>query len=217
MAVRESPGDRGRRRGDRLVRELLDEFREARLAAGLTQAAIGRSVGLSKARISVIERGEHDDVPFVVVSQLLSCVGLELSARAYPVGGGLRDRGQIRLLHRLRTFVPARVPWRTEVPIGGRGDLRAWDAVIGLPNCPIGVDAETRLRDFQAVDRRVMQKARDSGVRRVVLLVGDTRGNRAALRELGLGARSNFPVPGGAALAAIRCGQDPGGNAIVVL
>jgi len=28
----------------------------------------------------------------------------------------------------------------------------------------IGIDAETRLRDFQAVDRRLMLKARDSGI-----------------------------------------------------
>jgi len=33
---------------------------------------------------------------------------------------------------------------------------------VGLVS--IGIDAETRLRDFQAVDRRLMLKARDSGI-----------------------------------------------------
>jgi hypothetical protein len=153
----------------------------------------------------------------VVVAQLLSCVGLDLSARTYPVGGGLRDRGQTRLLERLRAIVPPRATWRTEVAVGDRGDLRAWDAVIGLPGHSIGVDAETRLRDFQAVVRRVMLKQRDSRIDRVLLLVADTRGNRAALREVSSASRANFPVAGGSAMAAIRRGEDPGGNAIVVL
>jgi transcriptional regulator with XRE-family HTH domain len=217
VAVRESPGDRGRRRGERLLRELLYEVREARLGAGLTQAALGRSIGISKARVSAIERGAYPDVPFVVIAQLLSTVGLELSARAYPTGGGLRDQGQIRLIGRLRSLVPQEVGWRTEVPVAGALDLRAWDVVIRLPRCSVGVDAETRLRDIQAVDRRVMLKRRDSDVTRVVLLVADTRGNRAALREAGAAATSNFPIPGSRALAAIRRGDDPGGDAIVLL
>jgi transcriptional regulator with XRE-family HTH domain len=210
-------GERGRRRGERLLRELIDEAREARVSSGVTQATIGRSIGVSKARVSVIERGAYPGIPFVVVAQLLSSVGLELSARAYPVGGGLRDQGQIRPLGRLRSSVPPQAGWRTEVPLTRAGDLRAWDAVIRLPRCSIGVDAETRLRDIQAVDRRVMLKWRDSDVTRVIVLVADTRGNRAALRDAGEAATSNFPIPGSRALAAIRRGEDPGGNAIVVL
>jgi transcriptional regulator with XRE-family HTH domain len=217
VAVRESPGERGRRRGERQLRGLLDEFRDARLGAGLTQSAVGRSTGLSKARISVIERGRYDDVPFVVLAQLLSCVGLELSARAYPVGGGLRDRGQVRLLDRFRAALPLSASWRTEVAVGDRGDLRAWDAVIGLAGFRIGVDAETRLRDFQAVDRRVMLKQRDSDVRRVILVVADTRGNREALREIGPTSLGNYPIARGAAIRALRLGVDPGGNAIVTI
>lgn len=217
MAGRDSPGQRGRRRGERLLHDLLDEFREARLTAGVTQATVGRSIGLSKARISAIERGAHPDVPFVVVAQLLSTVGLDLSARAYPVGGGLRDQGQLNVLNRLRRVVPSFATWRTEVPIAGQGDLRAWDAVIGFAGIRIGVDAESRLRDMQAIDRRLVLKQRDSGVDRVVLLLPDTRSNREVMRALTAAALGNFPVRGSDAVGSIRRGADPGGNAIVML
>ena len=217
MATREGPGERGRRRGDRLLRILLDEAREARIAGGLTQEEVGNAIGVSKGRYSITERGLYPDVPFVVVAQILSVVGLELSARAFPVEGGLRDSGQGRLLGRLQARSASVVEWRSEVPVGRAGDLRAWDAVLRFPQCTIGVDAETRLRDFQAVDRRMMLKLRDSGLRRAVMLVADTRHNREVLRALGDALRANYPIRSGEALAALGEGRDPGGNAIIVL
>ena len=129
----------------------------------------------------------------------------------------MRDQGQIRLIGRFRETLPAAAGWRTEVPVGGAGDLRAWDVVVRVGSCAIGVDAETRLRDIQAIDRRVMLKFRDSALNRVVLLVADTRWNRAVLREARPASLANFPVAGPSALAAIRRGEDPGGNAVIVL
>jgi hypothetical protein len=178
---------------------------------------VGRTIGLSKARVSAIERGDHPDVPFVVVAQLLAAVGLQLAARAYPVEGGLRDEGQLRLIARLRPCVNAVVRWRTEVAIGGAGDLRAWDVELTAGACRIGVDAEVRLRDVQAVDRKIMLKARDSNVDRVLLLVADTRWNRDVLRALPTAARGNFPTSARTALRHLARGEDPGGNAIIVL
>jgi len=196
---------------------LVDEAREARLAGGLTQNEVSRAIGLSQPRYSMIERGLYPDTPFVVVAQMLAAVGLQLAARAYPVEGGLRDEGQSRLIGRLHVRIPPGIAWRTEVPIGGAGDLRAWDVLIGVAGCRIGVDAETRLRDFQAVDRRIALKKRDSGVARAILLVADTRHNRDALRSLGEAARANYPVSPRTALTALAVGRDPGGDAILVL
>lgn len=97
------------------------------------------------------------------------------------------------------------------------GDLRAWDAALNNTECEIGVDAETRLRDFQVVDRRIMLKLRDSGYRRAILLLSPTRANRDALREHRQLLSANYPVTGRVALAALRAGRDPGGNAIIVV
>jgi hypothetical protein len=59
----------------------------------------------------------------------------------------------------------------------------------------IGIEAESSLRDIQALDRRVMLKLRDSGLDRVVILVAATRTNRTILREVGGSVRSNYPIP----------------------
>lgn len=148
---------------------------------------------------------------------MLGAVGLELSARAYPVGGGIHDAAQVGLLERLRVRISPRFRWRTEVAMPIEGDLRAWDAGIVAPDLKIGVDAETRLRDVQAVDRRVMLKLRDSGFDRAIVLVSATRSNRVTLREFGVSLRANYPIASVTALRALAAGDDPGGNSVIVL
>jgi hypothetical protein len=116
-----------------------------------------------------------------------------------------------------RQLVTPTWAWATEVPMPIPGDLRAWDAVLTRPVCRIGVDAESRIHDAQALDRRVMLKLRDSGVDRAIIVVPATRTNRGMLREFGSALRSNFPIGTSTALRALRQGSDPGGNAIVVV
>lgn len=217
MSTKDRSTDRGQRRGDRLLDELLREIREARIGRNLSQAAVGRAVGLSDSQVSLIERGGHRDVPFVLVARLLGVVGLELSARAYPAGGGLRDAAQLALLERLRSRVSRSLRWQSETPIPIEGDLRAWDAALVGPRLTLGIDAETRIRDIQAVDRRVMLKLRDSRFDRAVLLVSSTKSNRAALHHAGDGLRANYPIATRAALECLGSGLDPGGNCLIVL
>jgi hypothetical protein len=217
MSTKDRARDRGQRRGDRLLDELLRDIRDARIGRNLSQGTVGRAVGLSDSQVSLIERCGHRDVPFVLVARLLGVVGLELSARAYPAGGGLRDTAQLALLERLRARVSRSLAWRSEVPIPIEGDLRAWDAALVGSRLTIGIDAETRIRDIQAVDRRVMLKLRDSGFDRAVLLVASTRSNRAALHDAGLGFGTNYPIETRAALQALAAGEDPGGNCLIVL
>lgn len=217
MATREHPAERGRRRGAQLLRNLLDEYREARLARGLSQQAVARAIGRTDSQVSRLERGEQESASLVVMAQLLSVVGLELGARAYPVGGGLRDAGQLRLIRRFRRQVSTDFGLRTEVTMPISGDLRAWDVGLFQPGLRVGVDAETRLRDAQEVDRRVMLKLRDSGFDRAIVLVASTRTNWRVLAEFRQALLPNFPIPSGIALRALAGGRDPGGNAIIVL
>lgn len=217
MTTRERASHRGRRRGLRLVDVLGREIRDARFARNLSQQSLGAAVGLSDSRVSLIERGLYADVPLVIVAELLAAVGLDLSARAYPAGGGLRDAGQIALLERFRTRVSGTFRWRTEVPMPIEGDLRAWDAALLQPGVRIGVDAETRLRDVQAVDRRIMLKLRDSGFDRAILLVAATRSNRLAVSDAAPIVLPNYPVPARSALRALAAGEDPGGNCLIML
>jgi hypothetical protein len=147
-------------------------------------------------------------------------VGLELALRAFPAGDPIRDRAQLALLERLRVRVHPTFRWRTEVPLGIEGDLRAWDAEIGCVKPPpwrARVEAETAIPDGQALARRLNLKAHDDPTGHVILLVSDTRANRAALRGIREGMRDQLPLDSRAILAALRDGRDPGQNGIVVL
>ena len=199
------------------MRDLLREARDARVARNLSQRAVGQAVGLSHSRISIIERGGFAELPFVTVAQLLAAVGLELSARAYPGGCVIRDAAQLKLLGRFRPRVSGEFTWQTEVGMPIQGDLRAWDVALSRGSIRIGIDAETRLRDIQAVDRRVMLKLRDSGFDRAIVLVAATRANRLALREVGSNLHGNYPVSARAALLALSAGVDPGGKSLIML
>jgi transcriptional regulator with XRE-family HTH domain len=217
MPPKERAFDRGSRRGRGLVLELVGELRIARIGHGLSQETVGDAVGLSGSEVGRIERGQVASVSLLNLARLLSVVGLDLSARAYPTGTSLRDKAQVALLHRLHAQLPANLGWRTEVPVGPPGDLRAWDAVVMNGPDRIGLEAETRLVDLQAVERRIALKCRDSSITHAVLIIADTRTNRAAIRTFGTAIRGSFPIEGQEALGDLRAGRIPPGNALILL
>jgi hypothetical protein len=145
-----------------------------------------------------------------------AALGLDLHIGLFPSGSPVRDAAHLALIERLRQRVSKGLRWRTEVPMPLPGDLRSADVVIDGPSVDEMVEAETRLDDVQALERRVRLKQRDLAIRRVILLVADTRHNRAVLAahpELAV----RFPISTRACLAALRDGRDPGGDAIVLL
>ncbi len=218
MAPKERAVDRGSRIARLLLAQLGRETRDARLAAGLTQVQVALACGLAASYISRIERGTATGVSLHHLARILSVVGLDLTARAYPAGSPLRDAAHIALLGRLRSRIAPSLTWRTEVPLPNAGDLRAWDALITGPRVRVGVEAETRPRDLQALDRRLsLKQQRDGGVDHVLLLLADTRANRSFRREFGDALRVNHPVDGHVALAALAGGRDPGGSAVILL
>jgi hypothetical protein len=79
------------------------------------------------------------------------------------------------------------------------------------------VEAETRPRDVQALDRKLAMKLRDGGADWLILLLADTRHNRAVLRGAGASLAAKFPLNGRRVLELLGAGVDPGGNAIVIL
>lgn len=147
---------------------------------------------------------------------LCATLGLRLSVKAYPAGSAVRDAGQLRLMDRLRPQVSPGFRWRTEVGVGDDGDLRAWDVQLDGPGS-IGIDAETRLYDVQAVQRRCELKQRDSAVDRIALLVARTHHNSAVLREHRVALASSFPADTFETMAALRAGRLPKRNGIIVL
>lgn len=200
-----------------MVRNLGRELRQARVEHGLSQRFVGRAVGLSSAAVSRIERGQVRAVSIINLSRLLSVVGLDLSARAYPSGTPVRDQAQLNLLRRLRVQASEPLMWRAEVPVGVPGDLRAWDAVISRGPDRVAIEAETQLADLQAVQRRLALKSRDSGIATTILLLSASRTNRETVRAFEDAIRESFPVRGIEALRALRAGQLPVGSAVILL
>jgi len=217
MATKEPRIDRGRRLARHALATIGQEFREARLAAGLTQRQVGDVVGISHTELSRIERGLALWVPFETLVLIAAVLGLDLPLRAFPAGGPIRDRAQLELLSKFRALLPAGLTWRTEVPLRIERDLRAWDAVIGGRGWQVPVDAETRLRDVQALSRKAALKRRDDGAEIMILLVADTRHNRQVLRLAKPDLIAEFPVAGRAALAALSSRERPAGSAIIIL
>jgi len=183
---------------------------------GLSYTAVGGAVGLSGSQVGRVARGRSPELTVVQASRLLAAVGLELSIRSYPAGEPLRDAAHLALLARLRRRLHASLAWRTEVPLARNGDLRAWDAVIRAPRWSVGVEAETRPTDLQALERRLALKQRDGEMPTIVLLLADTRHNRAIVAGTP-DLADRYPVRGRAALAALEAGTHPGGSVLILL
>jgi transcriptional regulator with XRE-family HTH domain len=198
------------------MHDIAAELRETRLTAGLSQEHVGRVAGLSQSKISRTERAHRTSARVDELAQHCAALGLRLSLKVYPESEAVRDAGQLRLLRRFREELDGRFGWRSEVPVVGAGDSRAWDVVLDGPGT-IGIDAETRIRDIQAVQRRTELKWRDGGLDRLVLLVAATRYNRIVIREHRAVLASTFPADTAEIMAALRRGLLPPRNGLVLL
>jgi transcriptional regulator with XRE-family HTH domain len=216
MANRQRLVALGARRGERLCRELGEAVRDARLALGLTQREVGEVIRRSGSRISRIERALPPYPSLIEAARLTQVLGLDLSIRCFPTGAAIRDAAHVKLIARLVAASPA-VEWRLEEVMPTPQDLRAWDAVGSIGGVRIGVTAETRLRDVQALVRREKSKLRDAGLDRWLLLLLGSRANRAALREVREHLRAELPLDSREVLRALRRGRPPDANGIVIL
>lgn len=187
------------------------------MGAGLTCAQVAAACGISMSYEAKVERGEAGSVGIVLLARLAAVVGLDLAVRTFPAGSPMRDAAHLALLTRLRSSLHPGWSWRSEVPIPLPGDPRSWDAVIVCGDTRIGIEAETRIRDIQALDRRVRLKLRDSGFDHVLLALADTRSNRSVLRMFSDSLQASYPVSARIALAALADGRDPGGSAILLI
>jgi transcriptional regulator with XRE-family HTH domain len=197
-----------------------EEHRLTRIAAGLSLRACADASGVSHQQLL---RFEHGTLRRVIVEDMgawFAVLGLDLSMKTYPAGDPIRDRAQLALLERLRVRLHPTLRWRTEVPLPIESDLRAWDAEIrGRDPRPwrARVEAETRIADGQALERRLALKLRDDPDGHLILLVSDTRSNRLALRALGPGLRAMVPLDSRPILSALGDGREPPASGVVVI
>jgi hypothetical protein len=147
---------------------------------------------------------------------MASVLGCELSLGIHAIGAPIRDKAHVALLARFAARLSRLLRWRTEVSVPLPGDLRSADGMIDGVDFDAIVEAETRLDDIQAVERRLRAKQRDLGAKRAILLVADTRHNRAVIAQLP-DLSERFPIGTRAALHALSRGEDPGGDCLVIV
>ena len=81
-----------------------------------------------------------------------------------------------------------------------------------------GIEAETRIRDVQALQRRVALKLRDDPrVDCIVLVVNRTAHNRRVLREWRESMLTELPLDGAAILRELGGGMIPSSSGVLLL
>jgi transcriptional regulator with XRE-family HTH domain len=218
MTTRQRAGDIGAADARHLVAEAGREIVDARRAGGHSQRFVAARAGISPSQLGRLERSELRRPSLDVVCRAARGVGLAVSFRLFPSGPRVRDAAQLRLLDRFEALLGQPLQVRREVPLPVTGDQRAWDARVTDGMRAASVEAESRLHDIQATERRIALKARDdpgSGV--VILLVNRTAHNRRVLAEHRESLRARFPLDGAAIIDALRHGRLPAASGILML
>jgi transcriptional regulator with XRE-family HTH domain len=217
MPVRNEPALFGRRGAKRLVADFGRELLTARLAAGISQRAAAAAGGMSNSQFGRIERAEIRHLTFDQASRAAAAVGLRLVVRTYPDGDPARDAAHLALVERFRKRLPSAAEWRTEVPMPIAGDRRAWDGWARVGRRTAGCEAETRLTDAQALERRTALKQRDGNVDIVLLVIADTMANRRFLEQHREQLRGLLPLDSRQVFEAFRRGELPERSGIVIV
>jgi transcriptional regulator with XRE-family HTH domain len=217
MATRSSLLDDANRWWRRMELEIGDQLRTARHLLGLTQTQVANALGISQSDVSRRERGRAPRLTGQALARHAAAVGLKLSIKLWPVGGGVRDVAQARYVARFVSRVGAAWKVILEAPIPKTGDLRAVDILLLAGPARIAVEVITRLADLQAQLRAAQLKARDIGATRLVIVVAGTHANRDALRAVRATLVSSFELDARRVLNELAAGRDPGRDAIIVL
>ena len=216
MATHVRAIDEARRRWQRAQLDLGNELRTGRHIRNLTLRQLAASIGVSASEICRRELGQAR-FSGEQLAVHAAAIGLRLSVKLWPVGGGIRDAGQVRYIAAFVARVGRAWSITLEAPIPIAGDLRAVDVLLAAGSVRVAVEVVTRLADLQAQVRAAELKARDIGATRLVIVVAGTRANRTALAEARGGLAGAFDLDTRRVMADLAAGRDPGRDAIVVL
>lgn len=218
MATRQTRLERGRRRGRTVVARLISELVATRQVLNVSQRAMARELHRSQTALVRLEHlARIDRISFVDVAEVASLLGLELSAVLHQLGDPVRDRGHQALIARFRGLLAATIKVIAEAPLPNVGDRRTWDLLLRCVGQVVGVEAETRVRDIQALVRRMRERERDGGVDQIVLVLAESAVNRRLLPELLEALGPRFATPPRDLLKALRAGQPLPGSGVVIV
>jgi transcriptional regulator with XRE-family HTH domain len=219
VVTRETRLARGRRSGTQIQAGVLAQLRDARITEGISQAALAEQLGVTQASVSMLEAGKVADVSVIRIAEIASVLGLEPSLTLHRIGPPIRDRGHEALIARFRQrLAPS---WRVvrEAEFPSAGDPRSWDLLLRHPTerYLIGVEAETRIRDLQALVRRMRERGREGGVDQLVIVLSDSATNRRLVRDFRDALGAEFQTPAASILAALANVSRLPGSGVVLL
>lgn len=147
--------------GDRQLRRTCtrfgDEFREVRLRAGLSQAAVARAVGVARSVICRIEHGDRDVSPRIrarAAAVLGADFRLSIYAEAAPL---IHDAAHANLVEAVLALGHPRWRATVESPVPGPG-RRSTDIRFDYRLDAVLVEVESRVRSFEAIIRECADK-----------------------------------------------------------
>jgi transcriptional regulator with XRE-family HTH domain len=185
--------------------------------AGLSLAAVAAALGCSRQLVGSWEARRLIPDP-IQLARWGAVVGLDIPIRSFAGGSPLRDAGQLRLLERLDSIISPKLKRRTEVAVSrDPRDRRTTDLVAATSAGRFGFEAISRFTDGQAQVRAALLKQEASGVDSMILVLADTRHNRRAIDEAAPTLRPSFPLGSRAVLRALRAGQIPRGNGVILI
>jgi len=216
VTAKQRARDRGHRLGLRLLGTVGEELRGARITSGTSQSDVGRLARVSRSTEARYESGHYEGATILGAAELLAVVGLGLAVSTYPLGDPPRDRRHIALGASVLAHVRPPLAWRTEVPLPNPGDARSWDATITGQRNRTGVEFVRVLADIQAISRRIALKRRDGGVDFLLVVIADTKANRAVLRESPTFLPELPRLLPSVAFEALEAGRHPGDGVVLV-
>lgn len=195
---------------DRVASQIGADIDVSRVTLAASIQQIARRARLAPSTVARVLHGDAG-VHLDTLCAVGAAVGLRISVKAFPsTPPSLRDSGQMRAAHHLiAQSHPTRKP-ALELPVGDPFG-RAADLVFFGPDDILHAEIERRLPDFQAAFRAATVKrdalqAQHSRPVRLLLVVEDTRRNRALLAPHAELIRTALPATSGTILKALRAG-----------
>lgn len=177
--------------GDRQLRRTCvrfgDEFREIRIRAGVSQAAVARTVGVARSVICRIEQGDAT-VSMRIRAHAAAALGANLRVAIYPDAAPLiHDAAHARIVEAVLERCHPRWQVTIEAPVPGQG-RRSSDMRLDSGPDIVLIEVETRVRALESIIRECAEKRaavaaatdRDRNIH-VVLVLPPTRHHKALL------------------------------------
>lgn len=208
-----------RRHADTLALRIGTDIDTSRCALAMTIGDVARRAHVAPSTVVRVIHGDggaHLDT----VCAVAAAVGLSVGAKVFPSAQpSLRDTGQLRLAEFLVGQGDQRLRAALELPVGDAFG-RAADLVFFGADEIIHAEIERRLPDFQAPYRAATVKrdalqAKHSRPVRLVLVIEDTRRNRALVAPHGALIRGALPATSSDILRALRNGTPLGHDGLL--